>query len=490
MPSIEKKISKKTGKITSFVITVSQGYDTHGNKIRYHKTFKVPKDMTERQAEKEAQRQAVLFEEKCRQGLAGDSNQRFCDYADYVLNIKLKNGELRHHTLVRYKELLIRINNEIGHLKLSEIRPQTLNELYIKLGSEGMRKSSKKALLKQGVDLKKIIHKKGYTSIERFLKDQAKIAMSSYRNACNGIKINPETADKLSAALGVAASEIFDYETDNKPLSSKTVKEHHRLIHMILKQAESELLIPYNPAARAKSPKVQKTHANFFNTDQLCDILNVVDDLPIKWKTLVNLLIVLGGRRGEVLGINWANVDFDLKRIYINKCVYYEPDIGLYIDNPKNEKSVRYINLTDKMIDLLKQYKKEYYDPLKQSCIDTWNSTKSLQGDIIDDFLFVKDSGKKVGAPMHPDSVTQYCDNLSKKHNLPHINPHAFRHTAASFLIFNGVDTVSVSGYLGHASPTTTETIYAHILADARSRNAEVIGAVLDSIDEKRSAKK
>lgn len=52
---------------------------------------------------------------------------------------------------------------------------------------------------------------------------------------------------------------------------------------------------------------------------------------------------------------------------------------------------------------------------------------------------------------MHPDSVTDWLSKFSKRHGLPHINPHAFRHTMASMLFFNSVDGVSISKRLGHA---------------------------------------
>ena len=56
-------------------------------------------------------------------------------------------------------------------------------------------------------------------------------------------------------------------------------------------------------------------------------------------------------------------------------------------------------------------------------------------------FVFSQDNGN----PTHPDSVTTWLDRFSKRHDLPHINPHAFRHTMASMLYFNGVDSVSIS---------------------------------------------
>lgn len=80
---------------------------------------------------------------------------------------------------------------------------------------------------------------------------------------------------------------------------------------------------------------------------------------------------------------------------------------------------------------------------------------------------------------MHPDSVTTWLDRFSKRHDLPHINPHAFRHTMTSLLIFNGMDSVSISKRLGHSQVSTTTNIYAHVMEEADKRNADILGEIL-----------
>ena len=89
-------------------------------------------------------------------------------------------------------------------------------------------------------------------------------------------------------------------------------------------------------------------------------------------------------------------------------------------------------------------------------------------------FVFSQDNG----APMHPDSVTDWLAKFSKRHGLPHINPHAFRHTMASMLYFNGVDSVSISKRLGHAQVSTTANIYAHVMETADKKNVDILADV------------
>jgi integrase len=78
------------------------------------------------------------------------------------------------------------------------------------------------------------------------------------------------------------------------------------------------------------------------------------------------------------------------------------------------------------------------------------------------------------GSPMFPDSPTRWLAKISKRHDLPPIHPHKFRHSQASLLISEGVDILTVSKRLGHAKVSTTLDIYSHALAksDEKAVNA------------------
>ena len=62
------------------------------------------------------------------------------------------------------------------------------------------------------------------------------------------------------------------------------------------------------------------------------------------------------------------------------QCVYYEADTGVYIDKPKTESSVRWIRLPEQTMQLLKEYKEEYYEPLKAACGENWQDKKIRRG--------------------------------------------------------------------------------------------------------------
>ena len=410
----------KDGKIISYSIKVFRGRDMYGKQLKpYTKTFKVNPAWSEVKNFKEAQNTAALFEKQCKDGLVADNKQTFEKYANYVINLKENNG-LKHRTIVRYKELLKRINNEIGHLKLSEIKPQHLNILYTKLSTNGINKSTK------------------------------------------------------------------------GKLSNKTIIEHHRLIRTILNQADKEMLVTYNAALKAEPPKLIKKEANYFEIEDIERILFYAKQEPLKKQVMINLLVFSGCRRGEIMGLKWNKVDFKNQNIFIDNNLLYSKEKGIYEDTPKTEKSKRIIKLPEKVMNLLKEYKKEY-NAKKLSLGSTWYDTN---------FVFTQENGK----PMHPDTLTDYCNKFTKKYNeiiekdnknkpkntqiklLPHINPHAFRHSQASILLKSGVNIADISTNLGHSSLTTTLNIYSHVLEKANERVSNTLENVLLNKDEIKSS--
>ena len=247
-------------------------------------------------------------------------------------------------------------------------------------------------------------------------------------------------------------------------LSAKTILEHHRLISTVLDQAEKEGVVPFNVAAKATLPKVTRKEVNYFQPEQVAAIRDALDTEPPKWKMLTHLLLITGARRGEVLGLKWCAVDFAGNRVHVCNNILYSPDIGVYEDTPKTATSDRWVTLPAETMQLLRQYR-------------AWQNAERLRlGEYYQDqgFLFAQDDGK----PMHPDSVTDWLAKFSKRHGLPHINPHAFRHTMASMLYFNGVDSVSISKRLGHAQVSTTANFYAHVMEAADKKNADILADV------------
>lgn len=103
------------------------------------------------------------------------------------------------------------------------------------------------------------------------------------------------------------------------------------------------------------------------------------------------------------------------------------------------------MKLAPETIAVLTEWWREY-EQMRETAGELWVNTG---------YVFVRSDGDM----MNPDSITAWLNDFSNKNGLPHIHPHAFRHTAASTMIANGVDLVTTANELGHANATTTATI-------------------------------
>lgn len=479
----------KDGIITSYTIRVSRGFDNMGRRLKpYTMSFKPKPGMSQKQIEKELNRTAVMFEEQCRLGYSYDGRQTFGQYAEYVIAKKEESG-VKHRTLARYKELLERINAGIGHIKLTDLRPQHLSELYSQLRKPGLRKKNAKAVLTY--DILSAMKLKNITKTD--LSAFTGVSVTSLNTMLKGKYVSYNIAAAIASFFKNDVDKIFNIEYDNRPLSEKTILEHHRLISVILTYAEKEMLVPYNAASKVlNKPKAYQTkEVNYFEPEELDRIRDCLSTEPLKWQVITHLLIVTGCRRGEIMGLKWKCIDLSKGEIKIANNLLYSHDYGIYQDTTKTESSARIIKLATDTQELLINYR-NWWENMRDKCGDAWNyNVKVSDGKGIlqteeADFLFFQEKIDSLGYPMNPDSITDWLKKFSERHSLPHINPHAFRHTLASVLCLNGIDMTTISKWLGHKNVTTTLNIYEHILDKGKE---QVVDCVSDVILKKKADK-
>ena len=456
MATIEKQVGKNG---TTYRITVYAGFDTQGKRIRHRMNYKPTPGMTPRQIEKAAQKAAMDFERSIEQGFALDNRQTFAEYAAYALDLKQRTGT-KARTLDRYQDMMVRINQAIGHIKLADLRPQHLNSFYKNLAEPGIRMGggSAKAKIDMVAWLKKNKISRGK------LAEKAGISAATVGVAVKGESIKIEKAQAIAQAMEKKVEDVFKVEKNMEPLADKTILEHHRLISTILAQAEKEMLVPYNAASKATPPRTVKKDPNYFQPETVAAILEALESEPLKWRLITHLLIVTGCRRGEIMGLKWEKVDFENSRVKIDRALVSSKSKGVFEESTKTS-DIRHLHLPKETMDLLRQHKREQLR-LQLANGDRWIHTG---------YVFTQDNGDH----MNPDSITGWLKDFSTRHGLPHINPHAFRHTVASVLLANGTDIVTVSKQLGHASITTTESFYSHIIEENKAKAADCIANVL-----------
>ena len=453
-------IEKYTGKDgLTYRITVYAGFDTQGKRIRHRMSYKPTPGMTPRQIEKAAQKAAMDFERSIEQGFALDNRQTFAEYAAYVLDLKQRTGT-KARTLDRYQDMMVRINQAIGHIKLADLRPQHLNSFYKNLAEPGIRIGGGSATVR--IDMVAWLKKNKLSRGK--LAEKAGVSAATVGVAVKGESIKIEKAQAIAQAMDKKVDEVFKVEKNMEPLADKTILEHHRLISTILAQAEKEMLVPYTAAAKATPPRTKKKDPNYFQPETISAILEALESEPLKWRLITHLLIVTGCRRGEIMGLKWEKVDFENSRVKIDRALVSSKSKGVFEESTKTS-DIRYLALPRETMDLLRQHKREQLR-LQLANGDRWLHTG---------YVFTQDNGDH----MNPDSITGWLKDFSTRHDLPHINPHAFRHTVASVLLANGTDIVTVSKQLGHASITTTESFYSHIIEENKAKAADCIANVL-----------
>ena len=238
-----------------------------------------------------------------------------------------------------------------------------------------------------------------------------------------------------------------------KPLSGKTILEHHRLLRAMLHKAVYWQLIVANPAERVQPPKARKPKRRSYDDEQTKVLLENLEQLSsedTKYKVAITLTIFTGVRLGELMGLEWQDVDFKNGIISINRSSQYLSDMGVFTKVPKTESSIREIAIPEFIISLLEEYKL-WYEEQKSIYGELWTDS---------DRLFVQADGK----PMHPSTISKWFVKYVGQIGLPVINFHGLRHTNASLLVAQNIDIAVISARLGHAQISTTLDFYVHPL--------------------------
>lgn len=452
-----KKIKGKT--VTSFKITATTGRDAQGKQRRFYKTFIPPEGLTAKQAEKAAKQAAAEFEKEIELGYHLTADQTFEKYAWYVIHLKEQRGGAKTTAAVN-EYFMKRIVPSFGYMKLRDIRPQHLNNFYQELEKSGVREIGDMA--RPIIDFREFL--KGQGMSQRALASKIHVDSTLVLKLCNGNRTSLEKAERITNLFGVQIKDMFQIEKNDKGLSVGTIMKYHSFISTVFSQAEKEMLIPYNPAAHATLPKQGDVDPHYFQPDMIARIMEALESEDIKHQTMIHLFIVTGCRRGEIIGLKWSKVDLENRKIKIDTCLSYTPKDGI-MEGPTKTRNTRIITIPKETEILLRKYR-EWYMEQKLLNDDGWNQT---------DFLFTKADGSL----MAPATINQWLKCFSKRHGLPHINPHAFRHSAASIMISQGVDIVTVSKMLGHARTSMTTDTYAHIIEENKAKASECIADVI-----------
>ena len=233
-----------------------------------------------------------------------------------------------------------------------------------------------------------------------------------------------------------------------------TMDFHHQLKGAVL-DAVDEGLIARDPTRKSiikgKMPREKKPkYLSQFELHTLINNLELKNEISLDW--LILLIAKTGMRFSEALAITPKDFDFSHQSLSINKTWNYKENGGF--SPTKNKSSIRKIQVDWQMV---------------------VQFSELIKGKPEDEPLFV--SGK-----MYNSTINDLLRRRCKKANVPVISIHGLRHTHASLLLFAGVSIASVAKRLGHASMTTTQKTYLHIIHELENKDIDIVMRALSNL--------
>jgi len=281
-------------------------------------------------------------------------------------------------------------------------------------------------------------------------------------------------AAKLQDLSALALERIFNHLKDAggwnrkaktaRPLSAKTVRHIAGLVHVALDTAIRWKLLPANPVNGCQLPKVPKREAKSLDPDQLHAFVEAIRAHGLY--EFVMLAAGTGCRRGELLALTWADVDFVGRVLKVSKSLEQTRE-GLRVKSTKTEKP-REISLARSSTELLRVHRGRQAE-----------NRRLFGSDYRDDLNLVFATHE--GDFLKPDSITAKVCLLAGKAGLQGISLHTLRHSHGSQLLSAGVPLPVVSKRLGHSSVYTTATIYSHALSKDEVAAAETWDAAVNA---------
>lgn len=186
-----------------------------------------------------------------------------------------------------------------------------------------------------------------------------------------------------------------------------------------------------------------------------------------------HLAIFCGLRKGELIALEWSDLDFTENSVSITKSTSMI-DGEMITKKPKTNSLIRKISVPVSVMQLAKQYRKEQLRH-KLSLGSDWRGQN---------YIFIQWNGQQ----MHPDTPYKKFKKIIKRYNnivtdekdkLPDIPLHGLRHTSATLLISQNIDVKTVSNRLGHSQTSTTIDIYTHALKQLDKKAAEMLDELL-----------
>ena len=239
-------------------------------------------------------------------------------------------------------------------------------------------------------------------------------------------------------------------------LSNRSVRMIHAICRSALEKAVDEGLIRVNPAIGCKLPPKKSGEMNVLTQEELQRFL--IQAKEDGCYELFLLEIATGLREGELLALQWPDLDFNTGELRIYKTVSF---IGneIHLTEPKTKSSIRTVILPQPVLQVLKAY--------RETVSSRWMFPSPVKED----------------APIRSNSVRKQLKKLLERAGCKQVRFHDLRHTFATMALQHGMDVKTLSAIIGHISSATTLDIYSHVTDTMQQQAAAKIDRKIGKTD-------
>ena len=271
--------------------------------------------------------------------------------------------------------------------------------------------------------------------------------------------------------------------------SSKSVRDATGVLQNCIEAAIANGLMNLNPVVGVVIPKCEKVERRVLTAEEQKIFIDYLERTKSWYEEMYKFMLLTGLRVGEVGGLQWEDIDFANRFIYVKRTLSYQYEDGvktMKLTSPKTENSVRKVPFFGETQSILERQ----FEKVKRKRLDLgqrWRQPKEL-GNLV----FLTSMGSPIGRYSVESDMRQitnqindmlrtealYTGGIPKK--FERVHPHALRHTFATRCFEKGMKPRTVQEIMGHANYNTTVS-YTHVLDDIKIQEAERVGNFLEN---------
>lgn len=273
--------------------------------------------------------------------------------------------------------------------------------------------------------------------------------------------------------------------------SSKSIREATGILQNCIEAAIANGLMTINPVIGTVIPKCEKVERRVLSVEEQEIFLTYLATTKSWYEEMYKFMLLTGMRIGEVGGLQWEDIDFQGKFIYVKRTLSYQYEDGkktMRLTSPKTENSVRKIPFFGETKDILQKQ----FEKINRKCLDLGERWR--QPEELGNLVFLTSLGSPIGRYSVENDMRHITRQINEilrtealyKGGIPkkfeRVHPHALRHTFATRCFEKGMTPRTVQEIMGHANYNTTVS-YTHVLDDIKTKEAERVGNFLQNKD-------